>query len=203
MALNLLKMIKPKPYSPSWSRSFSTISDIYVQAKNMRVRKAARVLVLDPQNRVLLFEYNHEANDALKDKGSYFTVPGGGVKPNESYTECAQRELREETGLTIPVGTVRATRQAPLLMPSGEIVLAAEQYYNVEVDSDTAFDTSEWTAQEQKNIANLHWCAPEDLHSIVNLWPKTLPEMLVSEYLDIRSEREQIGSTVIHVDYDE
>ena len=98
MALNLLKMIKPKPYSPSWSRSFSTISDIYVQAKNMRVRKAARVLVLDPQNRVLLFEYNHEANDALKDKGSYFTVPGGGVKPTESYTSVLNASCGRKRG---------------------------------------------------------------------------------------------------------
>jgi 8-oxo-dGTP pyrophosphatase MutT (NUDIX family) len=55
------------------------------------VRTAARVLLIDPQNRVLLLG----ARDPGDDKVVWF-VPGGGVEGNETLEEAAQRELLEE-----------------------------------------------------------------------------------------------------------
>ncbi|MFN2463151.1 MAG: NUDIX hydrolase [Candidatus Dormibacteria bacterium] len=63
----------------------------------MAVRRyAARVVVLDPDNRVLLFNW------ATKKAGtSSWTTPGGGLEAGEKSREAAIRELREETGIVV------------------------------------------------------------------------------------------------------
>lgn len=58
-------------------------------------RHAARVLVLDPDDRLLLFRYEEPGADR-----SFWITPGGGLEPNETHEDAALRELREETGLT-------------------------------------------------------------------------------------------------------
>jgi 8-oxo-dGTP pyrophosphatase MutT (NUDIX family) len=64
------------------------------------VRHAGRVIVLDPDGRVLLFRY-----DEPPPFGVHWATPGGGLDPGEDYHAGAARELREETGWTdVPVG---------------------------------------------------------------------------------------------------
>jgi len=50
--------------------------------------------------------------------GKWSTV-GGGVEPGESPAEAAKREVREETGLEIEVGPVRAAVGGPGLATGG------------------------------------------------------------------------------------
>ncbi len=57
-------------------------------------RPAARVVLLDAENRVLLF---HTVDPFVPDVVTWVT-PGGGVEPGEELVEAARRELREETG---------------------------------------------------------------------------------------------------------
>jgi ADP-ribose pyrophosphatase YjhB (NUDIX family) len=57
------------------------------------VRYAARVILLDPDDRVLLMRY-----DDPPPTGVHWATPGGGLDPGESYEEAARRELAEETG---------------------------------------------------------------------------------------------------------
>jgi ADP-ribose pyrophosphatase YjhB (NUDIX family) len=66
----------------------------------MRIRQAGRVIVLDPDGRVLLMAY-----DGGLPVGRHWATPGGGVDPGESFAEAAARELTEETGWTdVPLG---------------------------------------------------------------------------------------------------
>jgi 8-oxo-dGTP pyrophosphatase MutT (NUDIX family) len=61
-------------------------------------RDAARVLLLDPQDRVLLVAHRPSARQRV------WTAPGGGLRPGEDHLAAARRELREEIGIDAQVG---------------------------------------------------------------------------------------------------
>ena len=58
-------------------------------------RTSVRVILLDAADRVLLLG----ARDPDDGRTVWF-MPGGGVEPGESFTETADRELREELGIS-------------------------------------------------------------------------------------------------------
>jgi 8-oxo-dGTP pyrophosphatase MutT (NUDIX family) len=58
-------------------------------------RTAARVLVLDEDDAVLLLQGR---DPARPDRGTWWFTPGGGLDSGETAEEGARRELREETG---------------------------------------------------------------------------------------------------------
>ena len=53
----------------------------------------AQILVLDDRGAVLLVRHSYDR--------SSLRLPGGGVKRSETFAECAARELREETSLSV------------------------------------------------------------------------------------------------------
>ena len=61
-------------------------------------REAARVLLVDRTDRVLLIA--HLPGDGR----TVWTAPGGGLDPGESHEEAAARELLEEVGIDVPLG---------------------------------------------------------------------------------------------------
>ncbi|MGV8977564.1 MAG: NUDIX hydrolase [Cellulomonas sp.] len=63
----------------------------------LRFRRAARVILLDDSDRVLLMR-GHDFDQPQR--GWWFTV-GGGLGPGEDARAAAVREVREETGLVL------------------------------------------------------------------------------------------------------
>lgn len=59
-------------------------------------RRAARVVLLDPADRVLLLQAVDPVNPA---KGRWWELPGGGIDGDEPSALAAARELYEETGI--------------------------------------------------------------------------------------------------------
>ncbi|MCF4140550.1 NUDIX hydrolase [Streptomyces sp. Tue 6430] len=71
-------------------------TDTGVGAHEGGLRRVARVVLLDPEDRILLL-HGHEPDDPADD---WWFTPGGGVEGDETREEAALRELAEETGIT-------------------------------------------------------------------------------------------------------
>ncbi len=69
------------------------------------VRLVARVLVISDDDRLLLLEGVHQYS--LR---HFWITPGGSLEHEEDYEAAAQRELSEETGITLGVGPCVWTR---------------------------------------------------------------------------------------------
>lgn len=127
----------------------------------MRTRPSSRLIILSPENDVLLFNFSHK-NDALSGM-SYWATPGGGLELNESFEQAALRELQEETGLRRDsAGAVVASRTFPMQLPDGETVLAEERFFIIHAEK-ADIDCSGWSDNEKSVIQNYHWWTLEEL----------------------------------------
>lgn len=143
----------------------------------MRERKAARLLLISPAEEVLLFRFQH-TDDALAGT-SHWATPGGGLEPGETFHAAAIRELYEETGILVEaVAEPAAHRRVSLTLPSGEAVLAVEQYFVVHVAEKT-LSRSQWTSHEKKVMTDHRWWSAQQLRDTKEtVWPEQLVQLL-------------------------
>ncbi|HCS43279.1 MAG TPA: DNA mismatch repair protein MutT [Pseudomonas sp.] len=143
----------------------------------MRQRNAARLLVINSLNEVLLFRFQHKG-DAL-DGRDYWATPGGGLEEGENFETAAVRELLEETGLHVDtVGASVAERDFSMMLPSGETVLSVERYFVVRADGEQ-LTRDGWTADEARVMTEHKWWSVAELQETrETVWPERLIEML-------------------------
>ena len=133
-------------------------------------RPTARVLLFDPDNRILLMKGRLPA--ARERPGVWFTV-GGGVEPGETYAEAAKREIIEETGIEdFILGPVVWLREGVMLMPAP--TLFKEQYFVARCAGGDPVRKA-WTEVEHDLIDDIRWWSlPELMTTADRVFPPGL-----------------------------
>lgn len=126
----------------------------------MRVRPTARVLLFDPEGRVLLMK--GRLAWAKDGPGAWFTV-GGGAHEGETMAACAVREVREETGFAdVELGPVVLRREVVLGAEAGDPTLFQESYF-VARCSGGEIGREGWQDDERELIDDIRWWSLEEL----------------------------------------
>jgi len=146
----------------------------------LRFRRAARVILLDADDRLLLVR-GHDADQP--ERSWWFTV-GGGIDPGEGSRAAALREVREETGLVLDADAL----VGPVLTRSAVFDFYAEHcrqdedFYLARVAVPAAVEDlarDGWTTVEVDLLDELRWWELDDLdHESREVFPPGLPDLV-------------------------
>ena len=142
---------------------------------SLRLRPAARLIVIDPQGRALMFRYDVPGRDP------FWVTAGGEVDPGESFEDAARRELLEETGIIADPGPQIARMTPEFITVQGEPVQADERFFLIHVTK-AEIDTSRHTATEQALMTQHRWFTLEELADWPEeIFPAELADMIQSQ----------------------
>ena len=139
----------------------------------LRIREAARAVVLDPRDRLLLVRYQ------FPDR-SLWATPGGGIEDGETPEEAIRRELEEETGLTsFAVGPLLWTRVHIIPFVGGRWDGQREQYYLIRTPAFTPAPRQSWEELNIEYVFELRWWTQTELAEAVETFaPRRLLELV-------------------------
>ena len=143
-------------------------------------RDAARVVVLDPDERVLLFE----GVDPVRPSEAFWFTPGGGVEPDEDPVDAAWRELSQETGMVAGkpgIGELDGPVWVRDVMfdHDGVTYAAREVFFVLRVDPAPVVDVSGFTELERRTVRRHRWWTRTELAATVDVVsPRQLADLL-------------------------
>jgi 8-oxo-dGTP pyrophosphatase MutT (NUDIX family) len=141
----------------------------------LRLRRAARLIVLDPEGRALMFRYD------VPGRPPFWVTAGGECEPGESFEDAARRELLEETGIAADPGPQIAQMTPEFITVEGEPVQADERFFLVRV-AEARIDTSGHTETEQQLMTQHRWFTLDDLTDWPEpVFPVELADMIQSQ----------------------
>ncbi|HEX4445052.1 MAG TPA: NUDIX domain-containing protein [Galbitalea sp.] len=138
-------------------------------------RRAARVILLDRDERILLL---FGRDPSLADDPGWWFTPGGGVEGLESLRETAIRETNEETGLLLESVNGPVHERDTTFTFEGAVIHQVETYFTASV---TAFEINRggWTELEQRSMSGARWWSLDELVATnETVYPENLVDVL-------------------------
>lgn len=149
-------------------------------------RPSGRLLVLDPDDRLLLLR----ARDPwYPEMGEWWEVPGGGLDDGEDVVAAAVREVLEETGVTVPADAVGA---ATWTLDVTYLWLGARRWSHQVVRLATLAGTPPppvppaYTEEEAVTFLVAEWVPVADVPGL----PRTFPDGIVGALAALRAGRD-------------
>ena len=141
----------------------------------MRLREAARAVLFDPDDRILLVRFEFP-------RAAFWATPGGGLDPGETHEQAIVRELAEEVGLDeVELGPWIWTREHVIPFLDGKWDGQVERYVLVRTHRFEPVPrfTPELLAAEY--VTGLRWLTVAELSASEVLFaPRRLPELVAA-----------------------
>lgn len=139
-----------------------------------RLRRAGRVIVLDPDYRVLLFRY-----DDGPPNGRHWCTPGGGLNDGEDYLAGARRELTEETGWTDVAVGEEVFEQTLTMEYADEMVRQHERFFVARVRVVRRGLGEVAAMHDSDGIAAWRWWTLAEIDATAEtIWPSELADLI-------------------------
>lgn len=140
----------------------------------MQDRLAGRVVLLDPDDRVLLLRY-----DDGPPNGVHWSTPGGGLNDGEDFEAGALRELAEETGWTDIVLLREIHRRTHMMEWSDRLVRQHERIYLARTDQPGRAISGVEAMHASDGIAAWRWWTLSEIDATTEqVWPSGLAGLI-------------------------
>ena len=130
----------------------------------LRIREAARAVLLDPDDRILLVRFEFPARRV-------WAAPGGGIEDGETAEDAIGRELLEEAGLaSVEIGPVIWTRLHVIPFIGGRWDGQRERYHLVRTGAFTPEPRLSWEQLHREYVHELRWWSLAELEAAWETW---------------------------------
>ena len=158
------------------------MSDTPLSEAGVRERHTARVLLLDPDGRILLLKGRLPSDPT--GPGAWFTV-GGGINPGESLKDAARREILEETGFAVEAISEVVWRGALDFKDRKGRPWVQHEAFMIARCAGGEPSRAGWDALERELVDDIRWWTLADLRDCAEaVYPAGLAERLAGILAD-------------------